>query len=365
MHPPRDAALKNIGGMQRVSMQLTAQLEANQGVELMEFTRETRWKFIVLKTTLFLIRLVLFLPGVVKREKPDVILFSSMVTGSLAYFVKRRVKVPMVSISHGHDVTLKVGIYQWLIRRVFRSLDGVISVSSATRAECINRGLDPDKSMVLPNGFDVQALKTELSRGEALKKIEARFDFQLGSRKLLLTVGRLIKRKGHEWFIREVLPKVDSDTVYLIVGDGGEKVNIHTAIKQSGLEDRILHVGRQPDDILEMAYAAADLFIMPNVKVEGDMEGFGVVLLEANIRNTPAIATGIEGIRDVISPGKNGYLIPEGDAEGFAAKIDAVLQNELETLSLSSRSYVEHQFSWEKVSKDYIRHLAAVVSKQS
>jgi len=110
--------------------------------------------------------------------------------------------------------------------------------------------------------------------------------------------------------------------------------------------------------VLEIAYSAADLFIMPNVKVEGDMEGFGVVLLEANIRNTPAIATDIEGIKDVISPGKNGYRIPEGDAPGFARKVDEVLQTELDTLSISSRSFVEHQFSWEKVSKDYIKYLS-------
>ncbi len=362
LHPPKEAALKNMGGMQRVSMQLTGQLAANQGVELLEFTKETRWKFIILKTTVFLARLVLFLPSVVRREKPDVILFSSMVTGSLAWFVRKRVKVPMVSISHGHDVTLKVGIYQWLIKRVFQSLDGVISVSSATRQECIGRGLDPARSKVLPNGFDVSALKDTFNKSDALKEIEARFNFRLGNRKLLLTVGRLIKRKGHEWFIREVYPRLKSDTVYLIIGDGSEKLNISTAIRETGSEDRIMHVGRQPDEILEMAYAAADLFIMPNIKVEGDMEGFGVVLLEANIRNTPAIATDIEGIRDVISQGKNGYRIPEGDAAGYAGKIDDVLQNELETLSLTSRSYVEHQFSWEKVSKDYIKHLASVIA---
>lgn len=347
--------------MQRVSLQLTDQLTANQGVELVEYTKETRWKFIIVKTTAFLFRLFLFLPVVVRKEKPDVILFSSMVTGSLAWFVRSRVNVPMVSISHGHDVTLKVPIYQWLIRKVFKSLDSVISVSSATRQECLNRGLDPAKSKVLPNGFDLASLKPGISREEALKKIEARFDFQLGNRKLLLTVGRLIRRKGHEWFIREVFPRISSDTIYIIIGDGGEKQKVAAAIHELGFEDRILHVGRQPDEILEMAYTAADLFIMPNVRIEGDMEGFGVVLLEANIRNTPAIATDIEGIRDVISQGKNGYRIPERQPEKFAAKIDEVLSNELETLSQTSRSYVEHQFSWEKVSKEYIKHLASLV----
>lgn len=365
MHPPKEAALKNIGGMQRVSLQLTDQLMANKGVELIEFTRETRWKFIVVKTTFFLIRLFLFLPSFVKKHKPDVILFSSMVTGSLAYFTRSRIKTPMVSISHGHDVTLDVGIYQWLIKKVFRSLDGVISVSSATRQECLNRGLAEEKSKVLPNGFDVRDLKTIYKRAEAKAFLEQEFDFKLGNRKLLLTVGRLIKRKGHAWFIREVLPLVKSDVVYLIIGDGGENANIRNAIEQADMQDKVMFVGRQPDEVLDRAYSAADIFIMPNIKVKGDMEGFGVVLLEANVRNTPAIASDIEGIRDVITQGKNGYRIAEGDSNGFAAKIDEVISGELETLSESSRSFVEHQFSWEKVSKDYIKHLAGFITVDS
>lgn len=365
MHPPKEAALKNIGGMQRVSLQLTDQLTANKGVQLIEFTRETRWKFIVVKTTFFLIRLFLFLPSFVKQHKPDVILFSSMVTGSLAYFTRSRIKTPMVSISHGHDVTLDVGIYQWLIKKVFRSLDGVISVSSATRQECLNRGLAEEKSKVLPNGFDVRDLKTIYKRAEAKVFLEQEFDFKLGNRKLLLTVGRLIKRKGHAWFIREVLPLINSDVVYLIIGDGPENASIRKAIRKSGMEEKVMFVGRQPDEVLDRAYSAADLFIMPNIKVKGDMEGFGVVLLEANVRNTPAIATDIEGIRDVITQGKNGYRIEEGDSGGFAQKVDEVITNELESLSESSRSFVEHQFSWEKVSKDYIKHLAGFMSANS
>ncbi len=350
-----------MGGMQRVSLQLTDQLTANKGVELIEFTRETRWKFIVVKTTFFLLRLFFFLPSFVKKHKPDVILYSSMVTGSLAYFTRSRIKTPMISISHGHDVTLDVGIYQWLIKKVFNSLDGVISVSSATRQECLNRGLDVAKSKVLPNGFDVRDLKINYKRAEAKMLLEERFGFEAGNRKILLTVGRLIKRKGHEWFIREVLPKVNSDVIYVIVGSGAEKANIMSAIEESGRKDSIMLLGRQPDDVLEMAYSAADIFIMPNVKVKGDMEGFGVVLLEANIRNTPAIASDIEGIRDVITQGKNGYRVANRDAKGFAQKIDEVISLELETLSQSSRSFVEHQFSWEKVSKDYIKHLATFV----
>ncbi|MCH8486075.1 MAG: glycosyltransferase family 4 protein [Candidatus Cyclonatronum sp.] len=353
--------LKNIGGMQRVSLQLTNELAANAGIELKEITMETGWRFIGVKTFLFLLRLFLFLPARVKRDKPDIILFSSMVTGTLGYFLRRRIRVPMVSISHGHDVTLSVGIYQWLLRKVFACLDGVISVSSATRDECIRRGLEESKSQVLPNGFDVRDLPEAVNKTQARQQLEQALGIQAGNRRILLTVGRLIKRKGHEWFIREILPKLETDVLYVIIGDGNEAAAIRRAIQESGQSAKVHFDGRQEDEVLKVAYSAADLFIMPNIRVPGDMEGFGVVLLEANIRCTPAIASDIEGIRDVIEQGVNGYRIPELDAGAFAQTIDRVMAEELDQLSVRAREYVQSRFSWEAVSKAYIKHLSKFV----
>lgn len=344
-----------------MSMQLADQFEADENTELLKITQETGWSFIILKTFFFLLKLYLFLPTYVRRNEPDIILFSSMVTGSVAHFVRKRVKTPMVSISHGHDVKLSFGPYQWLVPKVFKALDAVISVSTATQEECLKRGLDPLKSKVLPNGFNIPDPKLIPTQEAAIAELEREFNFRLGERKLLITAGRLIKRKGHEWFIREVLPRVKSDVVYFIIGDGGEAQNIRNAINESGMGDRIFQLGRQPDEILNSAYAASHLFIMPNVKVKGDMEGFGIVLLEANFRNTPAIASNLEGIRDVIKQGENGYRIEPNDAEAFARKIDDVLENELPELSDKCRSYVTQHFSWKNVGQDYIRFLRSMV----
>lgn len=363
LHPPKEAILKNIGGMQRVSMQLTAQLESDPDVHLTEITQETGWKFIGLKTTWFLIKLVFMLPKIIRKYNADVVLFSSMVTASVSPFTRKRISKPMVCITHGHDVTLTVGIYQWYVPKMFRALDAVISVSSATQQECINRGLDPEKSKVLPNGFSIKGIELIPNKINALKELEKHLGFTLGNRKLLLTVGRMIKRKGHEWFINEVLPKVKSDVMYLIIGDGAEFQKINKAVENSPLKNVIYLTGRQPDQILEDAYVAADLFIMPNIKVVGDMEGFGVVLLEANIRLTPAIASDLEGIRDVITNGKNGFRIEVGNSTAFAGKIDEVLHGAINELSISSRTFVEQQFSWDHVGRDYIHFLRKIADK--
>ncbi|MDZ7682333.1 MAG: glycosyltransferase [Fodinibius sp.] len=149
---------------------------------------------------------------------------------------------------------------------------------------------------------------------------------------MLLTVGRKVKRKGHEWFIREVMPKLDREVVYVTVGDGPEFEHVQQAAEESAYSDRIFLLGRQPDEVLKQAYAAADLFVMPNIPVEGDMEGFGIVLLEANMARTPAVAADLEGIKDVISQGDNGYRVSTLEADQFAKRVQSMLSNGLEQL---------------------------------
>ena len=362
LHPPADAPLKNMGGMQRVSLQLVDTLNRNSDVELKTVKLEAEWGSIGTKTAFFLIENVVNLPKLVHKYNADVILFSSMVTASIAPLIRKKIKIPMVTINHGHDVTLSVRLYQRYLRTIFKALDGVISVSEATRNACIKRGMDPANGISLPNGFSADDFNLDecdkLTAREALLK---KLDLPLNGNKVLLTTGRLIKRKGHEWFISKVLPKIESEVVYIILGDGPEVDRISKVARSSPHIHNIFLLGRQPDNILQLAYCAADLFIMPNIVVPGDMEGFGVVMLEANLMNTPVIASDLEGIKDVISPGKNGYRVEVGNDKLFASEIDRVLREELETLSESCRSYVFSNFTWENVSLRYIEYLKTVI----
>lgn len=349
--------------MQRVSLQLVQTLQARSDVEIITIGQETSWKNIEYKTTLFLIDLFVNLPVTIQKLKPDVILFSSMVTASLAPFIRSRVDIPMVTINHGHDVTLSFPPYQWLLKRVFKSLDGVISVSSATRQACIDRGMDSDKGIALPNGFLIDGQYLGLSREESVKKLSSIAKKDFTGKRLLLTTGRLVLRKGHDWFINEVLPKVSSDVEYLILGDGPEMKTIINSVLTSTKSDHIHVLGRQTDEILHAAYTAADIFIMPNIRVAGDMEGFGIVMLEANIAGTPVVASDLEGIKDVVENGMNGYRIEVNNSNLFACTIDRVLNDELQTLSDSARKYVQNQFTWEQVMQRYLQYLQIVLTR--
>jgi phosphatidylinositol alpha-1,6-mannosyltransferase len=225
--------------------------------------------------------------------------------------------------------------------------------------------MKPEKGVALPNGFDMSDFKDAPDKSLARKEIENTLNLDLSDTFLLLTVGRQVKRKGHEWFIKEVLPLIKSNVLYLVIGDGPEHEHLKEITKKSPIPQKILLAGKQPDDVLKNAYAASDVFIMPNIPVSGDMEGFGIVLLEANLAGTPAVAADLEGIKDVISDGNNGYKIEVRDSASFSKRVDRVLNSELEELSGSSRNYVLENFAWNKVAQRYISYLKEVVKNKN
>jgi phosphatidylinositol alpha-1,6-mannosyltransferase len=293
----------------------------------------------------------------VRTEKPDAILFTSVVTASLAPWLKfRGITTPLITLSHGHDVTLDVKPYQRWLPRVFSALDHVISVSRATQQETLKRGLDPDKSTVIHNGIDL-ATESLLPESEiAFRQLPVSPDIPV-----LLTVGRLVKRKGHAWFISKVLPLVKTPIQYVVIGEGPEAEVIRQAVEpihKQGVHQVIL-MGRQEQSVLHAAYRVADLFIMPNIPIPGDMEGFGVVLLEANLASTPAIVSDLEGMKDVIKQGENGFRIEPENHEAFARKIDEIISDGkndmLGTLAERSRQYVHEHFIWNKIVEQYVQ----------
>ena len=261
-----------------------------------------------MRTLGFLLRLLGTLPKVIAHQQADVVLFSSMVTAALAPLLSSRVAVPMVAINHGQDITLPTKLYQHWVPKVFHHLQGVISVSTATQAASLQRGLSSSKSFVLPNALDIQPRPYQKSLSRAF--IEQQFKLDLTGKHLLLSVGRQVKRKGHAWFLQEVLPRLKQPIVYLLIGTGKETSRLQWLKEQAANPDHIVLAGKTSDRILQHAYDASDLFVMPNIPVAGDMEGFGVVILEANEARTPVIASDLEGLQDVVQNGLNGFKVP-------------------------------------------------------
>lgn len=306
-----------------------------------------------------------------RQGEIDAVLFSSMVTATLALPLRKHLRrhgVAAAAIVHGRDVTLESAPYQRLVPRIFSALDAVLPVSRATGEACIQRGLPRNKLHVVPNGVAVHRFAGG-SRAAARAELLVRFPGRAvpGKGMLLCSVGRQVKRKGFGWFIKEVMPLLPDDVHYWLAGEGPESERIAAAINENGLSDRVRLLGRVTDDDLELLYAGADLFIMPNIPVSGDMEGFGVVMLEAGLSGLPTIGSRLEGISDVIEEGQNGHLVPTGDVWSFSEAIMQYYREEARLGEAGSRAaaHVRGRFSWAAVAAQYVRVLEDVTSVPS
>ena len=181
-----------------------------------------------------------------------------------------------------------------------------------------------------------------------------------------ITVGRLVKRKGVEWFISNVMSRLsDYPITYMVIGGGEERENIEKAVLENKLEDKVKLLGRVSDDDLKECYDNADVFIMPNIHVENDMEGFGIVAVEASLRGLIVLASGIEGITDAIIDNKNGYVMESRNADEYIDKIKDIYKNrsEYDKKRLEFSEYTRNNFSWDAIGEKYKQLIDTVCKK--
>jgi phosphatidylinositol alpha-1,6-mannosyltransferase len=152
------------------------------------------------------------------------------------------------------------------------------------------------------------------------------------------------------------MPLLPDDVVYLIAGDGPDRKRIASSIEQYRLSGCVKLLGTISNDELESLYRGADLFIMPNIPVPNDMEGFGLVMVEAGMMGLPTIASDLEGIADVITEGVNGHLVDTGGSEGFQLAIMRYYSDSeaLETLKKRTKAFTETNFGWDAVVDRYV-----------
>lgn len=360
--PPADAPGASIGGMQRVAVDLRDALARRDDVALDAWTLDVPWRVIGRATTAFILRLATRLPA--RARDADVVLFSSLVTGATAPGVRRRMPdVALASVAHGLDVTLPVGLFQWWLGPTFRALDAVLPVSRATADACIARGLPPERALVAHNGIEPDRIHLPADRAASRAALRTRLGLPPDAT-VLLTVGRQVERKGTAWFAREVLPRLSAHVHFVVVGEGPERPRIAEAAHAAGVAARVHLMGRALDADLDAARHGADLFVMPNVPVAGDMEGFGVVLLEAALAGLYTVGTGIEGIRDAVIEPEAGRLVPPRDASAFAEALAPFLADPARAHAAGegARTAVAARFSWDGAAGVYVRHLRTAVA---
>jgi phosphatidylinositol alpha-1,6-mannosyltransferase len=347
--------MANIGGMQRVATELYEAFAQHSEVTLFQELLRSSWRWTHVWTPLFLGKLLFSLPDLIREQEIETVLFSSMVTASIAPYLTRRLQkadVSLAAISHGRDVTLPVGLYQGYLPYVFRSLDLVLPVSTATATACQERGLPSSRCCVIPNGVDVS--RFDRARADIPDPLTTT-DNEI----VLCSVGRQVERKGFVWFVREVMPALPTHIHYYLAGNGPQHDRIVEAAREQRVHSRVHLLGKIPEEELIGLYHSSDLFIMPNIPIQGDMEGFGIVMLEAGICGVPTIASRLEGIQDVITEGHNGHLVEARNSNGFVERICHYTHHpgELQKAADRASHFTREKFAWPSIVDQYVRVL--------
>ncbi len=284
---------------------------------------------------------------------------------------------------HGLDVVYPNKFYQrTLLPRIGR-FHAIIAVSQATAMACIERGIDPKKVCVIPNGVD-HDLAHYIPGPEAQQRFQQEYDIDFSRKRTLILMGRPVLRKGFSWFLRTVFPLLPGDFQVLIIGPyrrerpfssvllqclpagprrqlellfgmPSDEDALRTLLQAPALIGRVRHLGRLPLTDIMQIMAAATAFVMPNIRVEGDMEGFGLVCLEANLQGLPVVAADLEGITNAVHHEKNGWLLPSQATAVWVETLAKLGHAPAATTSFGqqAKQYVLDHFGWDKMTAEY------------
>ena len=293
-------------------------------------------------------------------SKCDAILLGDGVLSFVGWKLKFLTKKPVICVVHVLDLTYKNKIYQWLwVGYFLKKMDKLIAVGQETVKIGIAKGIAQDKFTFIPNGVAAEKFLGNYNREDLQKILKSNLD----RKKIILTSGRLVKRKGVAWFIAEVMPKLNENILYVVVGDGPDFKNISQAVDKGQLSDRVEMLGYVTDKVRDILFNTADLFVQPNIKIAGDVEGFGISVLEAGSCRLPVIAANIEGLKDAIQDGKNGFLVESENAQAWIDKINEVLKDDRERkiFGEKARQFIIENYHWKIISQKYLKEIRKIL----
>jgi phosphatidylinositol alpha-1,6-mannosyltransferase len=266
------------------------------------------------------------------KEKPSVVLAGSGLTAPFAVLAARLTGGCCVIYAHGLDLVVKHRLYRAVWLPFLRRGDLCIVNSNNTARLAESIGVPGERIAIIHPGV---VMPDDTRRGNGA---DFRMRHELIAKKLLLSVGRLTPRKGLLEFIQFAMPNIvkdNSNAVLVIVGDEapdalkgsgiGITPRLRSCIQEHGLDKHVLIMGACAESELCAAYEAADVCIFPVRDIPGDIEGFGMVAVEAASHGLPTVAFDVGGISDAVSEGQSGHLIPGGDYDAFAAQVTRVL----------------------------------------
>lgn len=303
-----------------------------------------------------------------RRDDPDVTVYGYVLIGFIGLLLKLFAGRRYVISTHGMDMLMFrkfMGLNQ-IVKLILRRADGVLTNSEFTKKLVEDYGVDPGRiGLVYPGveaSYDRQAPSEELI---GLHGLEGKY--------VILSVGRLVTRKGHDRVI-ESMPDILSripNAVYVIVGDGPERGRLERLAEATGVSGAVVFVGSvSGNDRLNDYYSVAHQFVMVARELDsGDAEGFGIVYLEAASAGVPVVAGRSGGASEAVLGEETGLLVdPQSRAEIADAIVrlasDAALR---ERLVRAGYKRAKTRFQHETLAEDfdaYVGKLCAVPARR-
>ncbi len=243
--------------------------------------------------------------------------------GLVGLIVARIFRKPLVVYAHGEEITTwrQTGKFK-AMKFTYKNADHVIANSNFTLKELIKIGVDESKIILISPGVDLECFRPGLETMDLQQSIGL-----LENAKLILSVGRLSRRKGFDQVIRALPHLIEAgvDVHYAIIGIGEDEGYLNSLAQELGVSERLHMLGHVSADDLPRWYNACDLFAMPNREINGDTEGFGMVFQEAAACGTPSLAGLAGGTGDAVVEGVTGLRVDGESLENIVLALQRLL----------------------------------------
>lgn len=265
----------------------------------------------------------------------------------------------ITTVFHGYDITLypqQVG--EHLYDHLFAKGDLFLPISDRWRSRLVELGCDSTKILVHHMGIDTQRFTYRPRQYQ-----------NQAPRVQLLTIARLVEKKGVEYSIRAVgkLAQRYSNLEYIVIGDGPLKADLQQLVQTLQIESMVKLVGWQQQQTVIQFLNRADILVAPSVTSQaGDQEGIPVVLMEAMAMGLPVVSTFHSGIPELVQDGVSGCLVPERSADALADKLAWLIEQPQHWLALSQAAHttVVEQFDIHRLNDRLVEIFEQVVPSQ-
>ncbi len=310
-----------------------------------------------------------FVPGTralrreIRRFAPDVVLLTSDLAHGLGGVVCPGLGVPFVCVVHGSEIakhfpptSLKERLQAIPLGRSYRRAARAVCVSRYVRGLMSDAGFEPGKLAVIHNGVDASLVRAPTD-SEAVGRLRERW--RLRGRTTLLTIARLVERKGQAAMIR-ALPRVldeQPDVTYVVAGTGEDRSRLEGLALELGVEDAVVFTGEIAEADKVPLIDACDVYVLPSRHDGRRVEGLGIALLEGAARGKPLIGGRHGGVPEIVEDGVTGYLVDGRDPQDIAAAV-------LRVLNASDRGRSLGAVARDKVRGGFLtEHMAAALSE--